>query len=946
MIEIPGYRVIRPLGRGGMATVYLAIQESVQREVALKAMSPTLLADDQFGERFVREARIAAKLRHPHVVQIYDVGRVGDHPYIAMEYLPGGAVIARNATPREPRFALRVIREIGGALGYAQKKGVVHRDIKPDNILLREDGAAVLTDFGIARASDNSRMTRTGAIIGTPHYMSPEQARGLPLDGRADLYSLGIVFHELLLGRVPYQADDSLAVGIMHITAPLPRLPGELAHLQPILDRLLAKESEQRFQSGAELAAAIERIERELAFDPRDAPAPPSMREFERAFDAPRERAEPTLGRMDDLLDEPRRRPAGGGDAYQDYAPYDTLGREREAPYDTLGRERDERRRGDARERGEHRRRDVRDADPAPPRRDARDRDAGFTDDYGDRDWRGLGAPRAGRDPEAERRDPRHRAEPALPRHAQDDAPRAAEPPRRGEFDRADQRRDSRAGTREPRKRSTRGWLLGTLALLVVLAGGAWLFQDRLRDLWPQTRMNALLARADQALLENRLGGPEGARELYAAAAALDPDSLPARQGLQRVGVRLLDSARSLLAGSDLAGARAALAQARELSVPAADADAVQRDLDARETRGVELGALLEQAQGALREGRLDEGEDGAVALYRRALAAEPGNALATAGLRDTLTALLDRARALVTAEQYDQAAAQIEAVAALDASHLGLPDARAQLAQARSQREDSLAAQLDEADRLVKAGRMTSPADGNARDLYRTVLQAEPASQRALDGLRRIAQALLGQAQRRMADFEFEPAAKLIEQAEAVDAKVPGLAAARTRMAELQKRAGSIPDPKAPATQTRVAQLLAEAKTAAAAGNLLAPPGDSAYDKYRAVRSLDPDNAEARSGLAALPGLARERFEQALGANRLATARGAIEAFATLAPTDPALREMRRTLARSLLGQAAERLGANELPKAREAFEQAQELDPTNPELPAMQARLEQAGG
>ena len=944
MIEIPGYRVIRPLGRGGMATVYLAIQESVQREVALKAMSPTLLADDQFGERFVREARIAAKLRHPHVVQIYDVGRVGDHPYIAMEYLPGGAVIARNAEPREPRFALRVIREIAGALGYAQNKGVVPRDIKPDNILLREDGAAVLTDFGIARASDNSRMTRTGAIIGTPHYMSPEQARGLPLDGRADLYSLGIVFHELLLGRVPYQADDSLAVGIMHITAPLPRLPAELGYLQPILDRLLAKEPEQRFQNGAELAATIERIERELALDPRDAPPPLPTREFERAFDAPRERSEPVLGRIDDLLDEPRRRPARPDDPHEDYAPYDTLGREREAPFDTLGRDRDERRRGDERRPG-------RDGDDRRPHQARGGRDAGFADDFGDRDWRNLAAARSGRTPDAEHRDARGRAEPGFPRHPHEEGardqgePRAARDGRDARVRPREVRATRSAGTREPR-RSARGWLIGTVVVLATLAGGAWLFQDRLRDLWPQTRMNDLLVSADQALLENRLDGPGGARELYAAAAALDPDSLPARQGLQRVGLRLLDSARSMLAANDLSGARTALAQARELSVPATDADALQRELDARETRGVELGALLERAQQALREGRLDSGDASAVVLYRRALAAEPGNALAAAGLRDTLTALLDRARALVAAGQFDRAAAQIEAVAALDASHLGLPDARAQLAQARSQREDGLATQLDEADRLAKAGRLTAPASGNARDLYRAVLQSDPANQRAHDGLRRIAQSLLAQAQRRMADFEFEPAAKLLDQAEAVDAKLPGLAAARTRMAELQKRAGSIPDPNSPQTQARVAQLLAEAKTAAAAGNLLAPPGDSAYDKYRAVRSLDPDNAEARSGLAALPGLARERFEQALGANRLVTARGTIEALATLAPTDPSLRDMRRKLARSLLGQAAERLGANELPRAREAFEQARELDPTNPELPAMQARLEQAGG
>lgn len=260
MIEIPGYRINRPIGRGGMSTVYLALQESVQREVALKIMAGTLLGDEEFGERFLREARIAASLRHPNVVHVYDVAQHGEHHYMAMEHLPGGPVIHRRGPRRDYAFSVRVVREIASALDYAHRRGVVHRDIKPDNILLREDGSAVLTDFGIARAGDSQRMTRTGAIIGTPHYMSPEQARGQPLDGRADLYSLGVVFYQLLVGEVPYQAEDSVAVGIMHITAPLPQLPSSLQALQPLVDRLLAKEPEQRFANGAAVVAALDAV--------------------------------------------------------------------------------------------------------------------------------------------------------------------------------------------------------------------------------------------------------------------------------------------------------------------------------------------------------------------------------------------------------------------------------------------------------------------------------------------------------------------------------------------------------------------------------------------------------------------------------------------------------------------------------------------------------------
>ncbi|HVF35445.1 MAG TPA: protein kinase [Candidatus Saccharimonadia bacterium] len=338
MIEIPGYRVVRQIGRGGMATVYLAIQRSVDREVALKVMSPQLLADPNYGERFLREARIAAKLHHRHVVGVHDVGRYRDLHFIAMEYLPGGSILPRGEGSRSAAFALRVTREIATALSYAHAKGFVHRDVKPDNILLREDDSAALADFGIARASESAtRMTRTGAVVGTPHYMSPEQARGRPIDGRADLYSLGIVLYEMLAGRVPYEADDSLAVGIMHISEPVPLLPPPYEALQPLLSRLLAKQPEERYQDGSELALAIHGYEQALAagelagvpmpaederrrmLETRPLPraAPPQAATTQLAPLAEPEaaygRGEPRIGRIDDALlrdDRPRAAPA------------------------------------------------------------------------------------------------------------------------------------------------------------------------------------------------------------------------------------------------------------------------------------------------------------------------------------------------------------------------------------------------------------------------------------------------------------------------------------------------------------------------------------------------------------------------------------------------------------------------------------------------------------
>ncbi len=259
-VQVPGYKVIRKLGEGGMATVFLAMQESLDREVALKVMSPVLAANATFCEQFMKEGRIAAKLTHPHLMTVHDIGAENGVYYLASEYLPAGTLRERmdRITTNE---ILDVTRDIAAGLAYAHEKGFVHRDVKPGNIMFRANGTAVLADFGIAKAMKSvSAATMAGNAIGTPDYMSPEQAQATMIDGRSDLYSLGAVLFECLAGHKPYQANDAYAVALMHVTEPVPQLPENVTWLQPLIEGLMAKNPDQRFATGEAYIAALDRL--------------------------------------------------------------------------------------------------------------------------------------------------------------------------------------------------------------------------------------------------------------------------------------------------------------------------------------------------------------------------------------------------------------------------------------------------------------------------------------------------------------------------------------------------------------------------------------------------------------------------------------------------------------------------------------------------------------
>ncbi|MFC4764431.1 hypothetical protein [Dyella koreensis] len=503
-----------------------------------------------------------------------------------------------------------------------------------------------------------------------------------------------------------------------------------------------------------------------------------------------------------------------------------------------------------------------------------------------------------------------------------------------------------------------RGWLWPLLLLVVIGLGVTlWLQQDRLRGLVPNTELNDVLGRAEQALQDGRLDGNDGssARELFEAARALEPDNDRARDGLRKVGLAEVARADAALNAGQLDQAEQATNSARELLGGGSDVDRLAQAIAKARGASVETGALVDQAQQAMTDGKPEEAGN----LYKRVLAADPGNAVAQHGLDKVGDALAAQARKAIESGDRAAAGVSVDRLAALLPNYGELPSLRAALVQDQKADNGELADALKQGQEALRAGRITDAGDDTALARFKAALAIDPDNADAKAGLGQVAQALIVQASAAMDGGDNAQAGKLLDQASQLAPKSADLVAARAHLADSAKRANTAPRnvsgeapvaEEAPATltpqqSTELARMIQRADTAARHGDIMLPPGESAYDLYRGALAIDGNNETARRGLQALPGLVTSQFNQALANGNLAQAGERLSDLGDLAPGDAGQAELRQRLAGAWMDQAEQQLARGDRANAAQALNRARKLAPDNPRLSVIAAHL-QAGG
>lgn len=503
-----------------------------------------------------------------------------------------------------------------------------------------------------------------------------------------------------------------------------------------------------------------------------------------------------------------------------------------------------------------------------------------------------------------------------------------------------------------------RGWLWPLLLLVVIGLGVTfWLQQDRLRGLVPNTELNDVLGRAEQALQNGRLDGNDGssARELFEAARALEPDNDRARDGLRKVGLAEVARADAALNAGQLDQAEQATNSARELLGGGSDVDRLAQAIARARGASVETGALVDQAQQAMTDGKPEEAGN----LYKRVLAADPGNAVAQHGLDKVGDALATQARKAIEGGDRAAASASVDRLAALLPNYGELPSLRAALVQDQKADNGELADALKQGQEALRAGRITGAGDDTALARFKTALAIDPDNADAKAGLGQVAQALIVQASAAMDGGDNAQAGKLLDQAAQLAPKSADLVAARAHLADSAKRANTAPRnvpgeapvaEETPATLTpqqsaELTRMIQRADAAARHGDIMLPPGESAYDLYRGALAIDGNNETARRGLQALPGLVTGQFNQALANGNLEQAGERLSDLGDLAPGEAGQAELRQRLAGAWMDQAEQQLARGDRANAAQALNRARKLAPDNPRLSVIAAHL-QAGG
>jgi tetratricopeptide (TPR) repeat protein len=500
-----------------------------------------------------------------------------------------------------------------------------------------------------------------------------------------------------------------------------------------------------------------------------------------------------------------------------------------------------------------------------------------------------------------------------------------------------------------PRKPFRAPWLV--LAIVVVLAvAGGWAFTHHatLSGLLPQTQLNSLLTRADKAYGEGRLSGPGSARDLYEAARALDPDNEQALTGLQNVGHSELVRAQAALTQGDYASARTSLEEARSLLGGGADVTAVDQALAKAVLHNANVGVLIDQAREALANGRID-GNDGAAVLFRKVLAGDPHNAVAQHGMSQVGDALAAQIQTRLGNGDRAGARQTLGRLSSLLPGYSQLPTLRANVAAADRAADAQRDQYLAQGQADLRAGKVTGGDNDNAEAQFKAALAADPGNAAAQAGLGQVAEALIVQANAAIDAGHAHDAKNLLDQAAALAPKSADLAAARSRLGAGGKKAPAVateseapPAPVlSPADSAKLARLIAHARAAARNGDIMLPPGNCAYDLYRAALGIDGNNAEAQAGLRSLPQVTREQFQRALREDNLDKAHDMLGTLEQLDPGDPSAASMRRGLGSAWLDRADHYVGLGQLGAARAALREAQRLVPGDPRISEVDAKL-----